>query len=108
MSPFSQWLEADASEKNVLKLCNKQIGRNLLHTQHCPLKATSKPPSEPEKFPTAADSRASRNATEKTGPSVAKAHVDSLYASKWFGMPEQVNQKASHAQLPSQSPITAA
>lgn len=78
MSPFSQGFEADALEKKfVFKLDNKQIGRNFLHTQRCPLKATSKTSSEPEKLPTAAGSRASRNGAEKRGPSVARAHMDS-------------------------------
>lgn len=77
MSPFSQGIEADPLEKNVLKLDSKQICRNFLHTQHCPLKATSKTPSEAEKLPAAAGSRASRNDAEKRGPSVARTHVDS-------------------------------
>lgn len=77
MSPFSQGFEAGAlGKRSVLKLDNKQIFRNLLHTQHHPLKATSKTPSEPEKLPPAAGSKASRNDAEKRGPSVARAHVD--------------------------------
>lgn len=74
---FHRGLRQMHQEKKVLKLDNKQIGRNLLHTQHCPLKATSKTPSEPEKLPTAAGSRASRSEAEKRGPSVARAHMDS-------------------------------
>lgn len=76
MSPFSRWLEADASEKDVLKLCNKQIGRNLLHTQHRPLEATSAT-FRTREIPYSCRQQGSRSATEKTGPSVAKAYMDS-------------------------------
>lgn len=108
------WGRCIRKKKKVLKkLDNKQIGRNLLHAQHCPLKATSKTPSEPEKLSTAAGSRTSRNNAEKRECSAAE-HTWILnvpvrgLGCQWAPCVQRASEpERGHTRPPSQSSITA-